>query len=88
VLGATLTQILTLVSVDFIKLVAIAFLIALPLAWYASNTWLNNFTYRIGLQWWVFVGSGVLTLIIAFITISLQAMKTANENPVKNLRTE
>ena len=88
VLGASLAQILTLVSTDFIKLVAIAFLIALPLAWYAVSEWLNNFTYRINLQWWVFVASGFLTVAIAFITISLQAMRTASENPVKNLRTE
>jgi putative ABC transport system permease protein len=88
VLGATIPQILTLVSTDFIKLVAIAFVIALPLAWYAVSEWLNNFTYRIDLQWWVFVASGILTLLIAFITISLQAMRTASENPVKNLRTE
>ena len=88
ILGATVSNILSLVSKDFIKLVVIAFVIASPIAWFATNKWLGNFAYRIPIHWWVFALAGVATLLIAFITISLQAIKTAMTNPVKNLRTE
>jgi putative ABC transport system permease protein len=88
ILGATVSNILALVSKDFIKLVLIAFMIATPIAWYAINKWLGNFAYRISVHWWVFVLAGMVTLMIAFITISLQAIKTAMTNPIKNLRTE
>ena len=81
-------NILSLVSKDFIKLVLVAFVIATPVAWYATNQWLGNFAYRIPIHWWVFALAGIVTLIIAFVTISLQAIKTAMTNPVKNLRTE
>ncbi|HUS00969.1 MAG TPA: FtsX-like permease family protein, partial [Chitinophagaceae bacterium] len=88
VLGATIPNILSLVSKDFIRLVLIALGIAIPVAFYAVNKWLDGFTYKISVQWWVFAVAGLVTLIIAFITISLQAIKTAIANPVKNLRTE
>ena len=88
ILGATVPNILSLVSKDFIKLVLVAFVIATPVAWYATNQWLGNFAYRIPIHWWVFALAGIVTLIIAFVTISLQAIKTAMTNPVKNLRTE
>lgn len=88
ILGATIGNILTLVAKDFMKLVFIAFIIATPIALYVGNKWLGNFVYRIPVQWWVFAGAGVITLIIAFVSISLQAFKTAMANPVKNLRTE
>ena len=88
VLGATIPDILSLVSKDFLKLVLIALLIAAPIAFYAVNKWLQDFSYKVNIQWWVFVVAGVITLLIAFITISLQAINTAMTNPVKNLRTE
>jgi len=88
VLGATIPNILALVSKDFIKLVFIAFVIATPIAWFVINKWLDNFVYKISVQWWVFAVAGIASLVIAFITISLQAIKTALTNPVKNLRTE
>src|SRR4029078_9782821 len=88
VLGATVNNILLLVSADFIRLVLVAFIIAAPVAWWLSQKWLDNFVYRMPLHWWYFALAGLLTLIIAFITISLQALKTAMANPVKNLRTE
>lgn len=88
VLGATIPDILSLVSKDFLKLIVIALLIATPVAYYAIHKWLQDFSYKVSIQWWVFVVAGLTTLLIAFITISLQAIKTAVANPVKNLRTE
>ncbi|MDE3144781.1 MAG: ABC transporter permease, partial [Bacteroidota bacterium] len=78
----------TLLSKDFLKLVLIAFLIASPVAWYAMNKWLQTYTYRISIEWWVFAGAGLLSMIIAFTTVSFQAIKAAVANPVKSLRTE
>jgi putative ABC transport system permease protein len=66
----------------------VALLIAAPLAFFATQKWLSSFTYKIDLHWWVFAVAGFLTLLIAFATISLQAIKTALANPVKSLRTE
>ena len=63
-------------------------MIAIPIAWYVINKWLENFTYKIAVEWWVFALAGIVTLVIALITITLQAIKTAIANPVKNLRTE
>jgi ABC-type antimicrobial peptide transport system permease subunit len=88
VLGASVTEITTLLSKDFLKLVFIAFLIATPLAWYFLNKWLEDFTYRINISWWLFPVAGVLTLIIALVTISIQTIKASLANPVKSLRTE
>jgi putative ABC transport system permease protein len=88
ILGATVTDILGLVSKDFLLLIVIAMVIAIPIAWFAMNKWLENFVYKTEVQWWVFALAGITTLIIALITISLQAIKTAIANPVKNLRTE
>ncbi|MBD0332334.1 MAG: ABC transporter permease [Chitinophagaceae bacterium] len=88
ILGATIADILTLVSKDFLKLVFIALFIAAPIAFYATNKWLESFTYKININWWVFAVAGVVAVLIAFVTISLQAIKTAMTNPVKNLRTE
>ena len=88
VLGASVTDILSLVAKDFLRLVFFALLIATPLAVLATSKWLNSFSYKINLQWWVFALAGLVTLLIAFLTISLQAIKTALANPVKNLRTE
>jgi putative ABC transport system permease protein len=88
VLGATVSSVVTLLSKDFLKLVLIAFLISLPVAWYAMNQWLLDFAYRIEIRWWIFPLAGLIALMVAFVTISFQAFKAAVANPVKNLRTE
>jgi putative ABC transport system permease protein len=88
VLGATVSDILTLVSKDFLRLVLIALLIASPIAFYGISKWLQSFTYKVSVQWWVFAAAGIATLLIAFLTVSLQAIKTTLANPVRNLRTE
>lgn len=88
VLGASTANIVLLLSKDFLKLVIIAILIASPIAWYAMNRWLENFAYKIDIPWWVFVISGVLAVLIAFVTVSFQSIKAALMNPVKSLRTE
>lgn len=88
VLGATLADILALVSKDFLLLVLLALLIAAPLAFFTTSKWLESFSYKVALHWWVFAAAGLTTVLIAFVTISLQVIKTALANPVKNLRTE
>ena len=88
VLGASLPGIVKLLSKDFLKLVVIALLIAAPLAWYFMNKWLQDFAYRISIGWWVFIVAGLLAVIVAFVTIGLQAVKAGVSNPVKSLRTE
>ena len=88
VLGGSVLQIIKLLSQDFLKLVFIAFLIASPIGWLVINFWLKEFAYRTPIYVWVFILPGVLALIIAFATISFQAVKAAVANPVKNLRTE
>lgn len=88
VLGASVTNIVRLLSKDFLKLVFIAFIIALPVGWYAANKWLQDFAYRIHIKWWVFLLAGIIAILIAFFTISFQAIKAAISNPVKSLRTE
>lgn len=88
VLGASVSGIVVLLSRDFLILIAIALLIASPLAWYFMNNWLQDFAYRIDISWLVFAGAGFFAILIAFITISYQAIKAALANPVKNLRTE
>lgn len=88
VLGASITNILKLLSWDFVKLVSIAVMIATPISWYLMHQWLQDFAYRIALEWWYFLAAGALTLFIAMCTVSYQALKTARANPVKNLRTE
>jgi putative ABC transport system permease protein len=88
VLGATAPDIVGLLSKDFLKLVAVAIILASPIAWYVMNKWLQDFAYRIGLGWWMFIIAALLALVIAFLTISFQALRAANTSPVKNLRTE
>ena len=88
VLGASITGIASLLSKDFLKLVGIAILIASPIAWWLMSMWLKDFPYRINIGWWVFFAAGVLALLIALITVSLQTIKAAIANPVKSLRTE
>lgn len=86
VLGASVQNLVQLLSVDFLKLVLIANIIAWPLAWFAINTWLKDFAYRIDVSWWVFILAGVAAVFIALLTISFQAIKAALMNPVKSLR--
>lgn len=88
VLGATVMNITTLLSKDFLKLVIVSILIATPAALWGMQKWLQNFAYRIDIQWWMFVSAGVLAMLIALITVSFQAIKTALMNPVKSLRSE
>ena len=88
VLGSSVKGIITLLSKDFIRLVAVAIIIATPLAWWVMNKWLQNFAYRINIRWWIFFIAGALALIIALLTVSYQAIKAAVANPVKSLRTE
>ncbi len=88
VLGATVSSITTLLSVDFIKLVCIAIVIASPIAWWAMNKWLQDFAYRIPIQWWMFVVAGLFAVMIALLTVSFQSIKAALVNPVKSLRSD
>jgi len=88
VLGAEASSIVALLSKDFIKLVLIAILIATPFSWYAMNKWLDVYAYRVDISWWTFVLAGGMALGIAVITVSFHAIKAANANPVKSLRTE
>jgi putative ABC transport system permease protein len=88
VLGANVSTIVNLLSTDFLKLVGISAILAFPIAWYLMHKWLQDFAYRIKIQWWVFVAAAIIAAIVAFLTISLQTVKAASANPVKNLRTE
>jgi putative ABC transport system permease protein len=73
---------------DFVKWVAIAFIIALPVVWYIMNEWLQNFAYKTGLSWWIFTLAGLCTLVIALLTVSWQSWRAATRNPVEALRYE
>jgi putative ABC transport system permease protein len=88
VLGASVSNIINLLSKDFLWLVAISALISFPIAWFAMNKWLEGFAYRTGVPWWVFLAAGILATLIALLTISFQAIRAAIANPVKSLRTE
>jgi putative ABC transport system permease protein len=88
VMGASVAGIVALLSTDFLKLVLIAILIATPIAWWAVRTWLNDFAYRIDIEWWMFLIAGVLAVAVALFTISFQSIKAALTNPVKSLRAE
>jgi putative ABC transport system permease protein len=88
VLGATVPGIVTLLSREFILLVFTALVIASPLAWWLMSKWLQNYVYRVNMSWWMFLAAGVIALLIAFVTVSFQAIKAAVANPVKSLRSE
>ncbi len=88
VLGASVTSIVTLLSKDLMKLVVIATLIASPLAWYGMSKWLQSFAYRVDINWWIFAVAGILAVIIAFVTVSVQSVRAANANPAKSLKNE
>ena len=88
VLGASSTGIVAMLSKDFARLVLIAAVIAFPVAWWAMHSWLQSFAYRVSLNWWIFAVAGLLALVIALLTVSLQAIRAAVANPAKSLRTE
>lgn len=88
VLGASVANISTLLSKDFLKLVILSIVVAAPIAWWMMNTWLESFAYRIQISWWMFVFAGVVAIIIGLFTVSFQAIKSAMANPVRSLRNE
>ncbi|WP_162340296.1 ABC transporter permease [Cyclobacterium salsum] len=88
VMGANVTVILALLSKDFVKLVLIAIAIASPIAWYVMNRWLENFAYRIEMDWWMFAAAGLVAVMIALVTLSFQTLRAAVANPVEALRSE
>ncbi|MUH34972.1 ABC transporter permease [Zobellia amurskyensis] len=88
VLGASIQSVVQLLTRDFVKLVLIAFLIASPISYYFMSRWLEGFTYRIEIEWWVFLVSGGFALIITLLTVGMQSLRSAVANPVKSLRTE
>ena len=88
VLGATVTGLAGLLSVEFIKLVLVSLLLAFPLAWYTMHKWLLDYAYRVDIQWWVFAAAGMVAILIAILTVSFQAIRAAVSNPVTCLRSE
>lgn len=88
VIGASVSQIVSLLSKDFLKLVLIAFVVAVPIAWWGTHKWLDNFAYKTEMSWWIFLIGGVLMAILALVTISIQTIRAALANPVDSLRTE
>ena len=86
--GASISSIIMLLSKDFTKWIVVAFIIACPIAWYTMNKWLQDFAYRININWWIFIASGALALAIALFTVGYQAIKVAKANPVESLRYE
>ena len=88
VLGASVANVVTMLSKDFLLLVFIAAIVAFPVAWWVMNSWLQDFAYRINIEWWMFLLAGSIALAIALITVSFQAIKSSLANPVKSLRTE
>ena len=88
VLGASVTQIVNLLSKDFLKLVILGIVIASPIAYWAMNKWLQDFAYRVEISWWIFALAGIVAIVIALLTVSYQSIRAAMANPVKSLRTE
>ena len=88
VLGASVFRITALLSKDFATLVVIAILIGTPIAWYAMDQWLQGYTYRTSIDWWIFILAGALCITLALVTVGYQSIKAALENPVKSLKNE
>jgi len=88
VLGANITSITMLIARNFLVMIGIAILIAIPLAWYAGNQWLQDFAFRIPVHGWVFIAASVATILIALVTVGFHSVRSALMNPVKSLRTE
>jgi len=88
VLGAGILDIVKLTTRSYLLLIVAASVLAVPFAWYYMNRWLQDFEYRINLSWWMFVIAGIVTLIIALTTVTVQSLNAAKANPVKSLKTE
>jgi putative ABC transport system permease protein len=88
VLGASVTQIVNLLSKDFLRLVILGIVIASPIAYWAMDKWLQDFAYRVDISLWIFALAGIVSIVIALLTVSYQSIKAALANPVKSLRTE
>jgi putative ABC transport system permease protein len=88
VLGASVTNIVSILSREFLLLVAIAFAIAIPLSWWAAHAWMSDFANRTAISWWVFAIAGVGMAFLAFITLSIQTIRAARANPINSLKTE
>jgi len=88
VIGASIVQIVTLLSKDFLKLVLIAFIIAVPIAWWGGHQWLQNFAYKTTIDVWVFIAGGMIMMAMALVILSIRTFRAASANPVKSLRTE
>jgi putative ABC transport system permease protein len=88
VLGASVNSVVTILSKDFLKLVVIALIVSVPVAWFAANKWLENYPYRVSVSWEMFAITGLFVVLIALATVSFQAIKAAVANPVKSLRSE
>ena len=86
--GAPVGSIVFLLTKDFVRWVIIAFVLACPVAWYSMQQWLENFAYKTSLNWWIFAASGLLALLVALITVSIQTIKASLQNPVDSLRYE
>lgn len=86
--GSNATEVMILLNKDFVKLVFIAFVIAMPVSWYSMHKWLQNYAYRTELNWWIFVLTGIISLLIALLTVSWQSWRAAKRNPVEMLRYE
>jgi putative ABC transport system permease protein len=88
VLGATLTNILVLFSKDYIQLILLSFVLAVPIAYYIVNDWLSNFAHQVELQWWLFAIPGFMVLLITMLVVGMKMLKTARMNPVEKLKYE
>ncbi|MEL6192853.1 MAG: FtsX-like permease family protein, partial [Bacteroidota bacterium] len=88
VLGASTQQIVSLLSYDFVILLAVGFILAVPISWYSMNIWLEEFAYRISIEWWIFALAGMLAVFMALLTVSSQSFQAARLNPVDSLRAE
>ena len=88
VLGANVGHLAIMLSGNFLKLILVAFIVAVPVAWYILNNWLNDFAYRVNISWWMFGAAGAMVFVIAIVTVSFQVIRAALANPVKSLRTE
>ncbi|MEL6945379.1 MAG: FtsX-like permease family protein, partial [Bacteroidota bacterium] len=88
VLGASISNIVGLLSKDFLRLIIVALIIAIPVAYYSMQQWLSNFAYHVEIKWWVFALAGISTICIAVLTISFQSVRAALVNPVESLRGE
>ncbi|WP_353955660.1 FtsX-like permease family protein [uncultured Algoriphagus sp.] len=87
-LGASTVGILTLVSKDFVSLVLISILLAMPMAWYLADLWLESYAFQTDLSWWIFADSSLLLVLIALLTVGYQAFQAARNNPVNSLKSE